>query len=176
MIHYISHILGSFFPAKSYGTFKSCWCRQMHLANWRTWLVHQVAGAKDCQRGIGLNEHTIVHPVWSRLEWNEWMGSVHLALLQSDYVNSRSLVCCRDEYNERGLALARAAGAEKVQMTLTQTRAGHSLACVCKCVRVQAPALPELAELCALVCVAAFTFFINRFSLQRCYRPTAALR
>ncbi len=73
MIHYISYIF-CFFLAKSYGTFKSCWSRQMDLADWRTWLVHQVAGAKDSQRGIGLNERAIVCPVWSRLEWNEWMA------------------------------------------------------------------------------------------------------
>lgn len=40
----------------------------MDLAIWGTWLVRQVAGAKDGQRGIGLNEQAIVRPVWSRLE------------------------------------------------------------------------------------------------------------
>lgn len=40
----------------------------MDLAKLRTWLVHQVAGAKDSQRGIGLNEQAFARPVWSRLE------------------------------------------------------------------------------------------------------------
>lgn len=40
----------------------------MDLADYRTWLVNQVAGAKDSLRGIGLNEQAIARPVWSRLE------------------------------------------------------------------------------------------------------------
>lgn len=70
-------------------------------------------------------------------------GSVRLALLQSDYINSRSLMCYRVEHKGRGLAMARGLQAKKIQITLTPNkgRPQYDL-CVHVFVCMQAPPIP----------------------------------